>query len=184
MPPPTPGGACVVPSEVRVGGGGFTANERVPEVPPAVVTETFCAPKAALAPIWKVAVMVVLFTTVVLLMVTPVPPKLIAAPGMKLAPVRVKLTFVPGSPLEGLMVPRVGGGACTVKVTLPEVPPLVVTETYCVPVAALAAMARVAVMVVLFTTAVLLMITPAPLKLSTAPLRKVVPVRVTLTLLP
>ena len=70
------------------------------------------------------------------------------------------------------------------KVTLPEVPPLVVTETYCVPVAAFAAIVKVAVKVVLFTTAVLLMVTPAPLKLIEAPLRKVVPVRVTLTLLP
>src|SRR5713101_2536614 len=103
---------------------------------------------------------------------------------MKLVPVRVTLTFVPSGPLEGLMVPSVGGGGFTMKVTLPDVPPLVVTETYCVPVAALAATAKVAVMVVLFTSAVLLMVTPAPLKLIEAPLTKLVPVSVTVTLTP
>src|SRR5712692_10937376 len=66
MPPLTPGRACVMLSDVRVGGGAFTVKERVPEVPPAVVNETTCAPTAALAPIWKVAVMVGLFTTAVL----------------------------------------------------------------------------------------------------------------------
>ena len=43
-------------TEVSVGAGGFTVNTAGPLVPPLVVTVTFAAPVAAVAPIVNVAV--------------------------------------------------------------------------------------------------------------------------------
>ena len=72
-----------------------------------------------------------------------------------------------------------GTGAFTVNVTLPLVPPAVVTLTFCGPVEAFAAITNVAFISVLFTTEMPLMVTPAPLKLIVAPLAKLFPLSVT-----
>jgi len=96
--------------DVSVGAdvGALTANVTLPEAPPVVVTDTFCAPSAAVAEIWNVAVMFVLLATTTLVTVTPAPPKFTTAPEMKLVPVNVTGTLLPWTPLVGLMDVSVG----------------------------------------------------------------------------
>ena len=67
------------------------------------------------------------------------------APATKLLPVRVTGTLAPWTPPEGLIEVSVGIGGFTVNTAGALVPPLVVTVTFAVPGAALAAIAIVAV---------------------------------------
>ena len=83
--------------------------------------------------------------TVTALTVTPGLLTLIVAPAIKLFPVRVMGTLVPGLPLVGLIEISVGGKALILKVTAPLVPPAVVTVTFAAPSAAVAPMVKVAV---------------------------------------
>jgi hypothetical protein len=132
-------------TEVSVGAGGFTVNTAGPLVPPLVVTVTFAAPVAAVAPIVNVAVILVELTTVT--PPTAIPGLLTAtvAPATKTPPIRVTGTLVPWSPLAGLTDTRTGAGKFTVNTAGPLVPPLVVTVTFAAPVAALAPIVSVAV---------------------------------------
>ena len=157
----------------------FTVKVTLPLVPLALVTLTFCGPVEALAAIANVAVINVLLVTEMLLIVTPAPLKLIVAPLTNWFPDKVTVMVLPRVPLVGLIEDSVGAPEFTVKVTLPLVPPAVVTLTVCGPVVAVAEITNVAVMKVLFTTEMLLMVTPAPLKLIVAPLAKLFPLSVT-----
>jgi hypothetical protein len=171
---------------VSVGSGGLTVNITVPVVPPAVVTDTVRAPSVAPAVIVNVAISVsppapgVTFVTV-----TPVPLTATVAPATRFVPVSVTGTTVPCTPLVGLIVVSVGGGGFTVNVWLPEVPPAVVTLTFCPPSVAFAAIVKVAVMLVALATAVAETAIPPPAgTLIALPATKFVPVSVTGTTLP
>ena len=158
---------------------GVTVNVAELLVPPAVVTETLEAPSVAPAAIVKVAVALVALTTDTFETVIPLP--LLKVRGAtKPVPVRVTGTDEPCDPLEGLMEVRVGTTAADVmlKETLPLVPPAVVTDTLCPPVAAFAAIVKVAVAVVALTTDTFETVIPLPL-LRLRGATKPVPVRVT-----
>src|ERR1700674_1032504 len=93
---------------------------------------------------------------------------------VKLVPVRVTGTLVPATPVAGAMVASVGASGLTVNVTVPLVPPGVVTEIVCGPTGAVAAMAKVAVIWVAVAVTPVAVI-PAP-RFRVAPFR-IVPVR-------
>ena len=128
--------------------------------------------------------MVAAFTTVVPEMLTPVPLMARFAPARKLLPVSVTATVVPRFPLEGEMPLKTGAGGMTVKVTAPLVPPEVVTDTVCAPVVALEAITRVAVIVEALTTFTPETVMPEALAVTVAPAMKLLPVKVTGTLVP
>jgi hypothetical protein len=171
--------------EASVGSGGLIVNVCVPEVPPAVVTDTVRAPRVALAAITNVAVSVVpLGTTFVT--VTPVPLTATVAPATRFVPVSVTGTLALSAPNVGLIIVSVGDGGSTVNVWLPVVPLAVVTLTFCAPSVAVAATVNVAVIVVLLVTVVpeTAIPTPAGTLMVLAPMTKFVPVSVTGTALP
>ena len=96
----------------------------------------------------SVAVIFVLLTTMTLLATTLAPVTLsVDCPVTKFVPVNVTLVPLPCGPREGLNKVSVGGvpAASTVKDTALLVPLPVVTETFCAPRGALAAMVNVAV---------------------------------------
>jgi hypothetical protein len=168
--------------EVRVGSPvapAVTLKGTVAVVPAAVVTDTLCCPVAAVEAIARVAVTLLLFTTTTLETVTPAPVTPTVAGDTKPVPVSVIGTDVPWDPVEGLIDVRVGGDWSTVKPTVPLVPADVVTDTSRLPVAAPAAILRVAVIRVAFTTTTPDAVTPAPLTAKAAPLTKFVPVSAT-----
>jgi hypothetical protein len=151
-------------------------------VPLDVVTVTLVGPGVALAAMVKVAVIWVGLFTLTLPTVTP-GPALTMAPEMKLAPVNVTGTLAPCVPLLGLMLVNTGGPTVIVKATGLLVPLEVVTVTLAGPVAALAAMVKVAVIWVRLFTLTLPTVTPGP-ALTMAPEVKLAPVSVTGTLAP
>ena len=156
-------------------------------MPAAVVTVVLCDRREAVALTWKVAVIVVALTTTALLTDTAVPCTVTVAPAVKFAPVRVTVTVAPRAAEFGESEARAGladTGAVTVNDWDALVPAVVVMVTLRVPVAAAAAMAKVAVMVVELTTARLVADTPAPEMATAAPGWKLAPVSVTATLEP
>jgi len=163
---------------LRVGAGGFTTvNVTAFVVPPGAVTVTLRAESVAAAVMTKLAVIVVSFTTVKVLTVTPVPATVMLVAPVRPAPVSVTAAVVPLTPLPGETALRVG--ASTVKVTELLVPPGVVTVTFRAVAPAVGAMTKVAVIVLSFTTVRLLTVTPAPeTVMAVAPVR-LVPLRVT-----
>jgi len=113
-------------------------------------------------------VIVVLFTTVRPLTVTPVPDTVTAVAPVRLVPVRVTGTLAPCVPIEGAIVVSVG--PWTVNVTVLVVPPVVVTLTLCVPSVAPAAIVKVAVICVpVGFTEMPLAVTPVPAFIAEAP---------------
>jgi hypothetical protein len=161
---------------VKVGTGGSTVNTCVPEVPPAVLTETVPAPSEA--PPVMVTVVVMLVGEIVRAPAeTPGLLKISVAPVTKLVPVRVIENDVPVTPEVGLIEVRVGVGGRTVNAWVPVVPPAVVTETVPAPSDA----PPVTVTVVVMVVAVIVRApveTPGLLKVTVAPVTKFVPVRV------
>jgi len=157
---------------------------RVPAVPPEVVTDTACVPSVAPDAMVKFAVMVEAFTTVTCDTVTPVPLTATLAPETKFVPVKVTAAAVPCLPLEGDIETRDGVPALTVKFTVPEVPPEVVTDTVRAPSVAPDAMVKFAVMVEALTTLTCDTVTPVPLTATVAPDTKFVPVNVTAVAVP
>ncbi len=142
-----------------------------------MVTVTLFAPGCVKRWVEKFAVIVVGFTTITAVTVTP-PETVTLAPVTKLPPVRVTGTGGPPRACEaGEIELKVGGGGlCTVKLTALVVIPPVVTVTLRAPVAAPVAMVNVAVMVVASTTFTLPTVTPEPLTLSVDPrVEKLVP---------
>jgi hypothetical protein len=137
-----------------------------------------------MAVIVKVAVMVVAFTTVKLLTVTPELDTVTPVAAPRLVPVMVTDTVVPRAPLLGEM--PVTAGARTVNALLRVALPLrLVTATFLAVVPAIAEIVNVAVMVLAFTTLTLLTLTPAPDTVTTGVLTPMpVPVIVTGTEVP
>src|SRR5713101_7538934 len=120
-----------------------------PLVPFGVVTVIWLLGLAASPVIVNVAVICVVLVTLTFVTFRPRMLELtVVCPAMKLVPVSVTGNEVPATPLGGLIEVSVGGEveeALTVKVTVPLVPPAVVTLTFCAPSGAFAAMAKVAV---------------------------------------
>jgi hypothetical protein len=158
-------------------------------VPPGVTTVTFLVDRGAVGDMVKVAVTVVEFTTDTLLTVIPLvnPDIFTAVAAVRLVPVRVTGTAAPRLPELGAIEDRVGaGGVVTVNVTALLVPPAATTVTFLVARGALAAIVKVAVTVVAFTTDTLLTVIPLvnpDIFTAVAPVR-LVPVRVTGTAVP
>jgi hypothetical protein len=152
-------------------------------VPPSVVTVTLCAPSEVLAVIVKVAVTVVSFTGVMLLTLTPLPDTVTPVVVSKLVPVRVTDTLVLRCPPTGEIEVSVGaGGLTTVNVTVLLLSVGVVMLTFLAVVLAPAAIAKVAVIVVSFTTLKPLTVMPLPETVTAVAVDRLVPVRVTGTL--
>ena len=157
----------------------------VPEVPPEVVTDTFCGPVGAPGAITKLAVMEVALFTVTPVAVIPVPLKLmVVAPVWKFVPVSVSLTVVPCAPMTALSEVSVGAGGLTVKATALVVTPREVMLTFCMPSVALAAITKLAVIEVGLATVTLFAVIPVPPNEMVAGAKKFVPVRVTGTVEP
>ena len=91
-------------------------------------------------------------TTLTLLTVILELPTPTLAPETKLVPVSVTGTVAPCGPLPGTIELSVGGGGVTLNATVPLVPPPVVTLTFTGPNAAVAEMAKTAVIWVELTT--------------------------------
>lgn len=159
-------------------------------VPPTVWTVTFLVLRLAKPAILKVAVTVVEFTTVMPVTVMPPPLTAMVVPVVvKLLPVSVTANALPPRAwsLGVIDVSVGGGGVVTVKFTVPVVIPPVVTLTALTAGAvAVAAMVKVAVIDVGLETVTLLTEIPLPAGTFTVDpsVEKLVPVRVTDTLLP
>jgi hypothetical protein len=125
----------------------------------------------------------VALTTCTLLTVTPLPLTFTVELAAKFVPVNVTGIFAPCAPLAGLIEVRVGA-AVTVNVTPFVVTPDDVTVTVSPPTAALAAIAKLAVICVALTTCTLLTVTPLPLTFTVVFPAKFVPVKVTGTFVP
>jgi hypothetical protein len=175
---------------IEVSDGPTTVNPTVLLVPPGVVVMlTVLAPRVAVAERVKVAVTVVVFTTVMALAVTPVPDMVIADAFDRLVPVRITPVRVwPCAPDVGEIEVSVGtAGAVTVNATVLLVPAEVVTLTVLAPRVAVAVMVKVAVTVVpaVPTTAILVTVIPVPDTFTDVMgAVRLVPVRVTVKLLP
>jgi len=165
-------------------------NTTVFVVPLDVVTEMFRFPTVALLVIVRVALIVVEFTTVKLTGARLTPPVSPNSPValVRLVPVRVTGTLM--LPLAGCVAEfgeievSIGAGRPTVNVTVPLVPPGVVTLTVLAVAAAVDGIANVAVTVVAFTTVMPLTVMSPPDTVTAVAPVKLVPVRVTGTLVP
>src|SRR5271157_607393 len=166
-------------------GGVTTVNVTVLLVPAAVVTLTVLAPSTVLAAIAKVAVTVVLFTTVTLLTVMRGALVFTEVVPVRLVPVRVTVSVLLREPVLGLIEVSVGAGiGSTVNVSLLLVPVDVVTLTFLPVRLAVFEMAKFAVTVVLFTAVTPLTVMPLPDTFTAVVLIRLVPVRVTATVVP
>jgi hypothetical protein len=106
------------------------------------------------------------------------------APETKLVPASVTLKLDPATPLLGVIEVSVGEAWEIVNGTAALLPPEVLTVTLAAPTVAFAAMLKVAVVWVEFTTLTLLTVTPALAIVTDAPDTKLDPVSVTGTLVP
>jgi hypothetical protein len=106
--------------EIAVNVGPNTVNVSAALVPPGFLTVTFLAPAAAVLEIVNVAVIVVEFTTLVALTVTPDPDTATVVPVVvKLAPVSITEITVPRTSERGATEVSVGAeGLTTVSVKL------------------------------------------------------------------
>ena len=125
--------------------------------------------------------MVLLTTT--LFTVTPALSTFTAELERKFEPVSVTLTLLPAAPLLGVMELNVGAMEVIVNTTELLTPPAVVTVTFAEP-EALAEIANVAVISVALTMVTLLIVTPGFVELTIEPAMKLVPVSVTVALVP
>jgi len=166
--PPPPANPPDGLTEVREGVPETILKRAAVVVPPAVVIVMLVEPDAFVA-IANVAVIWVALVVVTLLTVTPELLDFTRAPETKFVPTSVTLTFVPGAPALGVMDVRVG--AAEFMVTLPDPDALEVR-------------ANVAVIWVALTTVTLVTVTPEFETLIVAPCKKLVPVKVTLALVP
>lgn len=166
----------VAPSTVNVGAPA------VGVFPIGVVTVTFLVVKPAVFVIANVAVRCVPSgLTVMPLAVIPAPALTTVAP-VKPVPIRVTARFVPREPLLGVIEASVG--PVTVNVSGLLAPPSVVTVTFLAVRPAVAVIVKVAVTVVSLTTVKLLTVMPAPTPLIADVVNRLVPVKVTGTLVP
>jgi len=180
--------------EVRIGVPGATIVNVTALVlaPEAVVTVTFLAVSAAVAEIVKVASIVVSFTTVKLVTVTPLPPPpppppdtLTAVAPVRPVPVSTTAWVVPRAPVLGMIeVNPLAAVPVTVKVTALLLPPGAVTVTFLALAVAPAEIVNVAVTEVLLTTVRALTAMPPPDTLIAVVPVSPVPVSVTATAVP
>ena len=120
---------------VIVGGGGIMVNVAPAEVPIIVVTVTLAVPGVTIRLAGTAAVSMVELTYVV---ATAVPFHFTFAPEPKLVPLIVRVKAAPPAFAElGLRLVMVGGGRVMVNVAPADVPPVVVTVTLVVPIAAI-----------------------------------------------
>ena len=180
--PPPPANPPDGLTEVREGVPETILKRAAVVVPPAVVIVMLVEPDAFVA-IANVAVIWVALVVVTLLTVTPELLDFTRAPETKFVPTSVTLTFVPGAPALGVMDVRVGAAELMLKLTGAVVPPAVVMVTLPDP-DALEVRANVAVIWVALTTVTLVTVTPEFETLIVAPCKKLVPVKVTLALVP
>jgi hypothetical protein len=153
--------------------------------PPEFVTLMFLAECTAVAEIVKVVVTVVGFTTVMVPIVMPPPFTFTAFTPVRLVPVRVTETVVPCKPVGGATEVSVGDTTVNAPIRKLELaPPEFVTLTFLAPFTAAPVNVKVAVTVVEFTTVTLPTVTPAPLMLTAVVPVRLVPVRVTETVVP
>jgi hypothetical protein len=172
---------------VGVDGVATTVNAAVLVAdPPAVVTVTLRALSVAPLVITKLAVIVVLFTTVTPEVNTPVPEIAIVLPKVKFVPVSVTATIAPRAPLFGEIDVSVGaGGATIVNGTAFELVPSDVTVTLRTPSVAVEDMVSVAVTLVPSVAGVTPeTVTPPPDTLIEVTGLSPVPARVTATAVP
>jgi hypothetical protein len=134
-----------VAGAIEVSVAPCTVNVAV-AVPPGVVMVTVLAESVAPVVMVKVAVAVVELVTVKPLTVTPVPDTVREVAPVRFVPVSATGTAVPRTPVLGAIEVTVGaGGAVTVNVTLPVVPPGVTTLTFLAVSPAVAVIVKVAV---------------------------------------
>jgi len=171
--------------ELNVGTGGRTTVNATALLVPltAVVTLTLLEVSPAPAVIAKVAVTVPSSTTTTLLTVRPLPETVTPVAPLSAEPVIVTGTLVPRSPVFGVIA--VNTGPSTLKVCALLVPAEVVTLSVLAPVAALAEIVNVAVIVVEFTAVTLPTVIPVLETVTVFPVAaKFVPVSVTGTAVP
>src|SRR5579884_2053898 len=109
----------------------------------------------------------------------------VVAPDWKLVPVSVTVWLPVCAPVLGDTVVSVGAGGLMVKVCVPLVPPAVVTDTVRAPSEAPDAITRSAVSEVALATLTFVAVMLVPLTATVvAPLTKLVPVRVTVCVVP
>jgi hypothetical protein len=173
---------------IEVSAGPFTVNGTVPLVPPGVVTLMVRAPSAALEKMLMVAVIVVEFTTVTPVTVIPLVGAAtftVVPAAVKFMPLKVTGTLVPRKPEAGVIELSMGvPGTTTVNVTGVVVPAGEVTVTFLAVSAAVGEMVKVAVTVVSLTTAMPLTVMPPPDTLTAVAPVRLMPVRVTDSLVP
>src|SRR5262249_60093417 len=115
----------------------------------------------------------------------PPPGLIVVPPGTKSVRVGVTLTLVFCAPVFGDTLVSLGAGPVIVKVLAALVPPLVITVTLRAPSVASDAMANVAVIAVRLLALMLLIVTPEPvMAIVVSPGKKLLPLKVTTTLLP
>jgi hypothetical protein len=170
-------------AKVSVGCASTMNTLPEPEPPFVLVTVTVCAPVAALAPTVTGTVIDVELATVTLPSVMPASPKETVAPVRKPVPVRVTVACAePRALALGDAAVTVGLTTAAVTVnTLPEPEPpfVLVTVTVFEPVASPAETVTGTVIDVELATVTLPSVMPASPKETVAPVRKPVPVRVT-----
>jgi hypothetical protein len=176
----------VVPLRPEVGAmevsvGELIVNVTVLVFTPFVVTKTDRAPAVAPAAITKLAVTVVSVGVPVMVAVM-LAPGLIAVAPAKPVPVRVTCTVAPLKPELGAM--EVSVGLCTVNVMALVTPVGVVTVTFRAPAVAPAAMTKLAVTVVAVGVPVMVAVTLVPDTVTAEAPARLVPVRVTATVVP
>lgn len=134
------------------------------EVPLGVATVTLYVPGVAFAASVKTALTAVALATETEVAITPVPLTVTVAPETKLVPVRFTSKFVPAVPEAGAIEVNVGLGlaALIVNVAALLVPAVVETERLRAPVAAFAAIVKVAEICPAFTTVTFDAVTPVP----------------------
>lgn len=172
-------------SDVIAGAGLLTANEELPEAPPpgnGFVTDTLKVPAVAISVVVTAAVTCVALTNVVVL---AFPLKLTTAPETKFVPLTVRENATP--PTVALLGERdvmAGTGLFTLNGEFPDAPPPgvgFVTDTLKVPAVAISPAVIAAVTCVALTNVVVLAF---PLKLTTAPETKLVPLTVNVNAAP
>jgi hypothetical protein len=149
-------------TDVSVGTtGAVTANVTPVAVPPGVATDTLRAPRAAFEAIAKLAVTVVLFTTVTWVTVNPPPATVTPVAPVRPAPVIVTpKAALPRMPVFGVIDAR--DGATTLNGRLLVLPYGDCTKRLRVESVAFDAIVSVAVTFVSLTTVKLLTVMPAP----------------------
>jgi hypothetical protein len=178
-------GCVAVVGLIEVNVGPTTANVTALLVPPGVLTVMLWGPSAVVDPRLSVACTVVSFTAakfVTLILGEPGAFTLVAP--VRPVPVRVTLTLVPRKPCVGAIEVSVGPSAVNITAGLfGLLPAAVVTVTFLACSPALAVMVHVALTVV-EVDAVTVQLTPLPDVVTVCASSRLVPVRVTATLVP